>query len=94
MGVKAVGEEEEGANFASRLEVLHVLMVPEEIPKGVEVEDIGMDENTVGVVVGSGNQMQNLAALCKKRCSLHVTCLLVVLCNGLFGELLFADWGC
>ena len=49
--------EGEGVNFASRLEVLHVLMAHEEIPKGVEVEDIGKGKNAVEVVEGLGNQM-------------------------------------
>ena len=59
-GEVGVGEEEEGegeVNFASILEVLHGLMALEEIPKGVEVEVVGMDTCAVGVVVWWGNHM-------------------------------------
>ena len=92
-----VGVEEgegEGVNFASRLEVLHVLMAHEEIPKGVEVEDIGKGKNVVGVVEGLGNQMKTLLALCKQLSSFHEMCLMLGLCSGLFGELQFADHWC
>ena len=64
--------EEEGVNFVSRPEVLHELMVPEVIPKGVGEEDIGMDKHSVGVVEGLGKQMGNLTALCKEWSSLPV----------------------
>ena len=45
-----------------------MLMAPKEIPKsvGVEVEDIDMDEDVVGVVEGLGSQQRNLKALCKE----------------------------
>lgn len=58
-----------------------MLMAPEEIPKGVgvEVEDIGMDENAVGVVEGLGSQQRNLMALCKEWSTLHVMSLMLVL---------------
>lgn len=57
MGVEVVGlgEGEEGENFVSRLEVLHVLMVLGVIPMGVEEGDIGMDEHAEGVVEGLDN---------------------------------------
>lgn len=76
--VEVVGEGEEGANFVSRLEVLHVQRVPKVIPMGVVEGDTRMDENVVGVVEGLGNQMWNLTALYKVCHLLHVMCLLMV----------------
>lgn len=66
-----------------------MLMAPGEIPKGVgvEVEGIGMDEDAVVVVEGSGSQQKNLTELCQEWSTLHVKCLMALLCNGLFGEL-------
>jgi len=64
-------------------------MAPGEIPKGVGVgvEGIGMDEDAVGVVEGSGSQQRNLKELRERWSTLHVKCLTVVFCNDLFGKL-------
>ena len=66
-----------------------MLMAPGDIPKGVgvEVEDIGMDEDAVGVVEGLGSQQRNLMAWCKGQSTLHVKFLMVAFCNDLLGEL-------
>ena len=68
-------------------------MAPKEIPKGVEVEDIDMDEDAVGVVEGLDSQQRNLMTLCKGWSAVHVLSLTVVLCNHLFGELLLVVHG-
>ena len=74
-----------------------MLMAPKEIPKsaGVEVEDIDMDEDAVGVVEGLGSQQRNLMVLCKEWSAPHVLSLtVVVLCNRPFGELQIVVQGC
>lgn len=73
-----------------------MLMAPKEIPKsvGVEVEDIDMDEDAVGVLEGLDSQQRNLTALCKEWSAPHVLSLMVVLCSCPFGELQIVVHGC